>query len=96
MEKNSQIIYNLNAFLEVFTATFGESDWERVAETKLVSLWQGSWSATTYAAEFQNLACDVDWNDKALINQFRYGLRDNVKDLLLTMPKAESLEQFIA
>src|SRR4029079_4603009 len=69
---------------------------ERVAETKLVSLRQGSRSATTYAAEFQNLVCDVDWNDKALINQFRYGLKDNVKDLLLTMPKAKSLEQFIA
>ena len=96
MEKDSRILYDLNAFLEAFTATFGESDRERVAETKLVSLRQGSRSATTYAAEFQNLACDVDWNDKALINQFRYGLRDNVKDLLLTMPKAESLEQFIA
>ena len=49
-----------------------------------------------YATEFQNLACNVDWNDKALIHQFRYGLKDNVKDLLLTMPRADLLEQFIA
>jgi len=70
MEKDSRLLYNLNSFLEVFTTTFGESDRERVAETKLLSLRQGSQSATMYAAEFQNLACDVDWNDKALIHQF--------------------------
>ena len=68
MEKDSWLLYNLNSFLEVFTTTFGERDQERVAETKLLSLWQGSRSATMYAAKFQNLACDVDWNDKALIH----------------------------
>lgn len=52
MEKDSRILYDLNAFLEVFTAIFGESDRERVTETKLLSLRQGSRSATTYAAEF--------------------------------------------
>lgn len=95
IEKNSPLMDNLDAFMEALTSTFGDTDRERVAETRIQSLQQGLRSAATYAAEFQQLACDLDWNDKALINKFRWGLRDNVKDLLLTMPKVDMLDEFI-
>ena len=95
MERNSPLLNDLDAFLEALTATFGDSDRERVAETKIQTLRQGSRSAAIYAAEFQQLACDLDWNDKALMNHFRRGLNDNVKDLLLTMPRVNTLEEFI-
>lgn len=91
MEKDSWLLYDLNSFLEVFTATFKESHWKRVVETKFLSLRQRSRSATIYAADFQNLAYNMDWNDKALINQFWYGLKNSIKDFLLIMPKVESL-----
>lgn len=94
MEKISPLLKNLNAFMEAFTATFGDSDPERMAKTKIQILQHGSRSAAIYTAKFQQLTCDLDWNSKALINQFRHGLKDNVKDLLLAMLKVY-LEEFI-
>jgi hypothetical protein len=45
-----------------------------MATTKLLSLRQGSRSASVYAADFQQLAYDVDWDDNALISVFRWSL----------------------
>jgi hypothetical protein len=59
------------------------------------SLQQGSRSVAIYAVEFQQLTCDLEWNNKAFINRFRYGLKDDVMDLLITMPKVETLQEFI-
>ena len=39
---------------------------------------------SAYAADFRLLATDIPWDDLELIEQFRYGLRNDVKDLLLT------------
>ncbi len=96
LEKDSRILYNLEDFMERFTAAFGDSDRERVAERKIQNLRQGSRSAAIYAAEFQQLTCDLDWNDKAFMTRFRYGLRDDVKNLLITMPKVDTLEELIS
>ena len=82
--------------MERFTAVFGDSDQEGVAERKIQNLRQGSRSAAIYAAKFQQLTCDLDWNDKAFMTRFRYGLRDDVKNLLITMPKVETLEELIS
>ena len=70
LEKDSPILYNLEAFMGKLTAAFGDSDRERVAERKIQNLRQGSRSAAIYAAEFQQLTCDLDWNDKAYMTQF--------------------------
>jgi hypothetical protein len=78
-------------FEALLTAAFGDSDRERMVETKMKNLRQGTRSAAIYATEFQQLTCDLEWNDKAFINRFRYGLKDDVKDLLITMPKVETL-----
>lgn len=96
LEKNSPLLRDWEAFLETFSAAFGDSDRERVAETKMQNLRQGTRSASIYAAEFRQLTCDLDWNDKAFINRFRFGLKDDVKDLLLTMPRTENLEEFMS
>ena len=39
------------------------------------------------AADFRLLATDLPWDDQALMEQFRYGLHNDVKDLFLTFPK---------
>jgi hypothetical protein len=67
-------------FEALFTTAFGDSDRERVV---------------IYAVEFQQLICDFEWNNKTFINRFLYGLKDDVKDLLITMPKIETLQDFI-
>ena len=42
------------------------------------------WPASIYAADFRLLATDIPWDDQALMEQFCYGLHNDVKDLLLT------------
>ena len=40
--------------------------------------------ASAYVADFCLLASDIPWDDQALMEQFRFGLRNDVKDLPLT------------
>ena len=89
LEKDSPVLYNFEAFVHEFSATFGEVDKARVAETKLWKLLLGSQLASIYPLEFRKVTCDLTWR------QFRWGLRDDVKDLMLTMPKVYTLNKFI-
>jgi hypothetical protein len=47
-------------FEALFTTAFGDSDRERVTETKMQSLCQRTQSAAIYAAKFQQLTCDLE------------------------------------
>lgn len=95
LEKNSPLLANLDQFLEELSRTFGERDRALIATTKLRSLQQRSRPASAYVAEFQQIACDLDWNDTALITMFRWGLRDDIKTLLLNLPKPVTLSEAI-
>jgi hypothetical protein len=95
LEKHSPVLQDMAQFEALFTTVFGDSDQEKLAETKMQNLRQGARSAAIYTAKFQQVTCDLEWNDKAFINHFRYGLKDDVKDLLITMPKVETLQEFI-
>jgi hypothetical protein len=95
LEKDSPLLANLDQFLEEFSRTFGERDRALIATTKLRTLQQRSRPASAYVAEFQQLACDLDWNDTALITMFRWGLRNDIKTLLLNLPKPTTLSEAI-
>ena len=95
LEKNSPLLTDLDAFLVEFTNAFGETDRAHTTTTKLRSLQQRPRAASVYVAKFRQLACDVDWDDNALISAFRWGLRDDVKDLLLNLPDPTSLSEAI-
>jgi hypothetical protein len=95
LEKDSPLLANLDQFLEEFSKTFGERDRAFIATTKLRTLHQRSRPASAYVAKFQQLACDLDWNDTALITMFRWGLRDDIKTLLLNLPKPTTLSEAI-
>lgn len=94
-EKNATILNNFEAFLEAFAEAFSEHDKTRSATTKIRNIRQGARSASTYASEFRQLACDINWDEPALISQFYYGLQDGVKDLLLTLPDPLTLDEAI-
>jgi hypothetical protein len=53
LEKRLPVLQDMAQFEALFIAAFGDSDRERVAETKMQSLRQGAWSATIYAVEFR-------------------------------------------
>jgi hypothetical protein len=95
-ENRSSILSNFETFLEVFTKAFGEHDKVRWATTKIRSLRQGSRSASVYASDFRQLASDINWGEKALVSQFYWGLRDDVKDMLLTLPDPQTLNEAIS
>ena len=56
----------------------------RTAVNKIRRLREGDCPASAYTADFRLLACDIPWDEEALIYQFCQGLRNDVKDLLLT------------
>jgi hypothetical protein len=78
LETSSPFLQDFNAFMVEFEVVFGDSDKARTSTNKLCRLQQGTRSAIVYASEFRQLACDVNWGEAALIDQFRCGLRDDV------------------
>ena len=84
LEKKSPLLNNFDEFIKEFQANFGDTDSVRTAINKLRRLRQGDRPASAYAADFRLLASDIPWDEEALMDQFRYGLRNDVKDLLLT------------
>ena len=95
-EKRSPILCNFETFLEAFAEAFGEHDKARWATTKIRSLRQGARSTSVYASDFRQLACDINWDEEALMSQFYWGLRDDVKDLLLSLPDPQTLNEAIS
>jgi hypothetical protein len=96
VEQSSPLLHNFDGFLSEFEATFGETDKHHTAANCIRTLRQRNRPAAVYAAEFRQLACDLTWNDAALIAQFRAGLQDEVKDLMLTMMDPVTLSEAIA
>jgi hypothetical protein len=94
-DRYTTVLNNYNEFKKAFEAVFGEHDRVQVAETAIGKLIQGKSSASVYAANFRNVAVDLKWNDAALIHQFRRGLNDNVKDMLLNYEKPKTLDDMI-
>ena len=93
--KNVAILSNFEAFLEAFSEAFGEHDKIRSATTKIRNLRQGTRPTSNYTSEFWQLACDINWDEPALISQYYSGLQDGVKDLLLTLPDPSTLDKAI-
>jgi len=85
IETSSTLLSTLKTFTEALETTFGDTDKSRTAATRIRRLRQGNRSAAVYASEFRQISCDVSWGETALIDQFRHGLQEAVKDLLLTI-----------
>src|SRR5436190_22867619 len=73
------IFASVNSYKWEITRVFRDIDEERTAERSLQNLRQRG-AASQYAAEFQQHASRVDWNDGALTAQFYRGLKDPIKD----------------
>ena len=83
-------------FLEAFAEAFGKHDKVQLPTTKILLLQQGTRSASVYASDFRPLASDINWGEEALVSQFYWGLRDNVKDLLLSLSDLQTLNEAIS
>ena len=64
---NSHFLIN-----DLLFTSFAEPDRSIVSAAKLRKLTQGSQTVFSYASDFRLLASNLDWNNAAVINQFRF------------------------
>lgn len=95
-EKHTETLRSFDSFMAIFRATFGPVDPAVTAANEIRRLNQGKSSAASYAANFVQLASDLDWNDAALISQFRQGLSGEVKNMLVYHDYPLTLDQAIS
>jgi hypothetical protein len=75
----TKVFVDYSKFVYLITITFGEVDEKVLAAQKVRQLHQIR-LASRYAAEFQQIALHLDWDNEALADQFYFGLKDNIKD----------------
>ncbi|CAG8498266.1 15914_t:CDS:2 [Cetraspora pellucida] len=85
LEKQSELLDDFDMLVKELKAMFGDADKARTATNKIRKLIQRSRLASSYASEFRQISGDLDWKEATLIDQFRTGLRNNIKDLLLIL-----------
>ncbi|CAG8508676.1 13806_t:CDS:2 [Dentiscutata heterogama] len=96
LEKESLLLKDFDCFIGEFKTTFGDSDKVRTTATRIRKLTQKSKSASSYTSEFHQISSNHEWGEAALIDQFQIGLKNDVKDLLLTMEDPTSLNNAIS
>ncbi len=52
-------------------------------------------SAAKYAAEFQQIAALMNWDDDTLVLQYYWGLNETIKDEIVRMNQPEKLQNMI-
>jgi len=81
-------------FADRLTQMFGDPEAMTTAERRLQTLTQRT-SAIEYTTQFQTLAVQVEWNDSALMAQYKQGLKAKVQDAIILMEDAETLRELI-
>jgi len=96
LEKNHPTLHSWAAFESAFAAMFDDPHRARTAALKLANLRQGRRTVTAYAAEFQRIAIDTDFDDPSQLYWFRQGLSDDILDELMHVQAEVTLQDFIA
>lgn len=87
IEKEDPCLNNWQLLMENMDNAFTDIDRKANAERELYTMSQGRQPASIYAARFAEKASDTDWNDSALIETYRRGPKDEVKDRLTMVEK---------
>jgi hypothetical protein len=69
-ERLTPVLNNFEAFLAAFAEAFEDHGKTRSTTTKICVLQQGARPASVYASDFKLLACDINWDEEALMSQF--------------------------
>jgi hypothetical protein len=94
--KRVLVLNNFEAFLAAFVEAFENHDKAHSVTTKICVLQQRARLVSVYASDFRLLACDINWNEEALMSQFHSRLQDDMKNLLLSMPDPQTLNKAIS
>ena len=97
MERKSELLRNYSQFVFEFKTFFEDPNAQRHAADALGRLKQGKGSCLSYATKFRRLAYETGLNNSALINFFRKGLNEDVKDRLANaLEEPDDLEELIS
>lgn len=78
---NGRAAHSWNWFKDQFTIAYGDADRIGTSTRALERLSQTG-RVADYATTFRQYSVDVQWNDQALRDKFRTGLKDRIKDEL--------------
>jgi hypothetical protein len=97
VERRPSLLRNYPSFIMEFKSFFEDPNTQRHAADALGRLKQGKGSCLSYATKFRRIASDTGFNKDALINFFRKGLNEDIKDrLAATLEEPSGLEEYIA
>jgi hypothetical protein len=84
------------ALITVLKTAFRNPDYVAVAERKLEALKQTNYDFSTYYAEFQSYAADIQWNDLANRTALLQGLNNEIKNTLtLSYNVPQQFQKFV-
>ncbi|KAH9478809.1 Retrotransposon-derived protein PEG10 [Psilocybe cubensis] len=73
-------------FVYEFREVFADPDPSNTAKHKMHMLKQGRQTADEYVASFRALISDTGYNDAALVDQFKAGLNENLRNAVYYVP----------
>jgi len=94
MNNKKSIFNNYKKFKNELQRAFRVVDKKQAAERQLYILKMNK-STVKYAAEFQQIAALMDWDDDALVLQYYWGLNKTIKDEIVRMDRPEELQNMI-
>ena len=97
LERKADLLMDYSQFVREFRAFFDDPNAQRHAADALGRLKQLKGSCLTYATKFRRLAHETGFNNGALVNFFRKGLSEEIKDRLANaLEEPEELEDLIS
>ena len=90
-----EVLSNWDKFKVLFKSTFGPIDPAVTAAHEIRNLSQRNGPISVYASRFLQLRSDLDWNESALLYQFKSGLSNEIKDLLLHHDIPDELDAMV-
>ena len=94
-DEKPEILKNFNAFVDLITEAFGDTNPVMNAEAALRSLKQTG-AVSLYATEFRRIIKNLKWNDDAYMSQFKVNLKEHIKrELHRRKPEPTELNKLI-
>jgi hypothetical protein len=85
---------DLQAFIQLLDAAFGDPDRMATAERNMKEIQHMNREFSQYYTECQVIAADLDWNPSALRNALRSGLSEEMKDSFIHTDMQDELPAF--
>ena len=94
-DRTTKVLSNFANMKKVMRQVFGDIDERTMAAKKLQALRQTK-SVRDYITEFQMITSGLDWDEEALMDKFKGGLKQNILNLLICFPlEPKSLDELM-